>query len=60
MNGKLPGAPLAGELLQIAGVLIVITTGVGLAVTHHWESAIALAFGILAFVAGRIIRRSYY
>ena len=56
MNGKLHAAPLAGELLQIAGVLIITTTAVGLAMLHHWTAAVALGVGLVAYAAGHWFR----
>lgn len=57
MNGKLPLAPLVGELVQLAGILTIIVTAVALALVHRWQGAAAIVIGCIAFGVGRYLRR---
>jgi hypothetical protein len=56
MNGKLPAAPLAGELAQIAAVLIILVTAIALGMTHHRMAVVALAVAVVAYATGGFLR----
>jgi hypothetical protein len=57
MNGKVPTAPLVGELIQVAAALAIAVDLVFLAaIKHHWGAALTAALAITAYFVGRSIR----
>jgi hypothetical protein len=56
VNGKLPTAPIFGELVQLLGLCAVVFGVVVALVAHEWRIAILTGLGIAGYFVGRRMR----